>query len=142
MKVLFYEYAFLYVFLPCVLLVYYGLPARLRNGWLFVASCGLDAASSLSFLPLNLRALFDTAEYRALPIDSFLDQLVAGVRQRGVEVVDLTEVYRRTPTPCLYLPDDSHWNARAADLAARSWAAALGPLPDVAAAGPAEGIAR
>jgi len=86
--------------------------------------------------------LFDTAEYRALPVDSFLDQLVAGVRQRGVEVVDLTEVYRRTPTPYLYLPDDSHWNARAADLAARSWAAALGPLPDVVAAGPAVSIAR
>ena len=57
MKVLFYEYAFLYVFLPCVLLVYYGLPARARNGWLFVASCGFYAASSLSFLPLLLASI-------------------------------------------------------------------------------------
>jgi alginate O-acetyltransferase complex protein AlgI len=52
--VLFYEYAFLFAFLPCVLLVYYALPARARNGWLFVASCGFYAASSLSFLPLLL----------------------------------------------------------------------------------------
>ena len=43
-NVLFYEYAFLFLFLPCVLLVYYGLPARARNGWLFVASCVFYAA--------------------------------------------------------------------------------------------------
>ncbi len=80
--------------------------------------------------------LFDAAERRALPRDSFLDRLLDGVRQRGVEVVDLTELYRRRPTPYLYLPDDSHWNARAVDLAAGAWAGALGrdPAPEGIAA--------
>ena len=54
---LFYDYTFLWVFLPCVLAVYYGLPARMRNGWLFVASCGFYAAASLSFLPLLLTSI-------------------------------------------------------------------------------------
>ncbi len=54
---LFYEYAFLFVFLPCVLLVYYALPKRAQNGWLFVSSCGFYAASSLSFLPLLLTSI-------------------------------------------------------------------------------------
>lgn len=73
--------------------------------------------------------LFDAAERRALPRPSFLDRLLDGTRQRGVEVVDLRFVFRRTPTPYLYLPDDSHWNARAVDLAAEAWAAALGADP-------------
>ena len=55
--VLFYEYAFLFGFLPVVLLAYYGLPGRWRNGWLFLASCLFYAASSLEFLPLLLASV-------------------------------------------------------------------------------------
>ncbi len=73
--------------------------------------------------------IFDAAERSRLPRDAFLDQLIAGVRARGVEVVDLKEVYLRSPTPYLYLPDDSHWNARAADLAAAAWARNLRVVP-------------
>lgn len=51
---LFYDYAFLYAFLPATLLVYYALPIRARNGWLFLSSCLFYATSSLNFLPLLL----------------------------------------------------------------------------------------
>ncbi|MEM7410084.1 MAG: MBOAT family O-acyltransferase [Myxococcota bacterium] len=49
---LFFDFAFLYAFLPVALGVYYALPARARNGWLFVASSLFYASSSLRFLPL------------------------------------------------------------------------------------------
>ena len=51
---LFFEYSFLFVFLPVVLLGYYALPGRLRNAWLFVASCAFYACSSFTFLPILL----------------------------------------------------------------------------------------
>ena len=51
---LFFEYSFLFVFLPCVLAAYYALPAGRRNAWLFLASCGFYASSSWVFLPLLL----------------------------------------------------------------------------------------
>lgn len=69
--------------------------------------------------------LFDASERGALPRDDFLDRLITGVEARGVEVVDLKSVYQRSSEPYLYLPDDSHWNARAADLAAAAWAETL-----------------
>ena len=34
---LFFEYSFLFVFLPAVLAVYYLIPPHLRNGWLLVS---------------------------------------------------------------------------------------------------------
>lgn len=51
---LFFEYSFLFIFLPIVLFVYLFLPKKLKNGWLFLASCVFYAASSLYFLPILL----------------------------------------------------------------------------------------
>lgn len=51
---LFYEYSFIFVFLPLTLLAYYVMPRRARNAWLFVASCVFYASSSLYFLPVLL----------------------------------------------------------------------------------------
>jgi hypothetical protein len=69
--------------------------------------------------------LYDAAERSALPATSFLDALLAGVGARGIEAVDLRAVYRGSREPYLYLPDDSHWNARATELAAAAWASAI-----------------
>lgn len=63
---LFYEYPFLFAFLPLTLLGYYALPAgrvRARLAWLFVASCAFYAASSWVFLPLLLLSV--TVDYVA-----------------------------------------------------------------------------
>jgi hypothetical protein len=73
--------------------------------------------------------LYDPRERSALPAVSFLDRLIAGVAERGVEVVDLRAVYRASQVPYLYLPDDSHWNGRATALAARAWASRLDTVP-------------
>jgi hypothetical protein len=73
--------------------------------------------------------LYAPRERRAMPAVSFLDRLIAGAAEQGVEVVDLREVYRTARAPYLYLPDDSHWNGRATELAARAWARQLG-APD------------
>jgi alginate O-acetyltransferase complex protein AlgI len=57
---LFYEYPFLFVFLPLVLAGYYALPAEQRKarlGWLLVASCVFYATSSWVFLPLLLASV-------------------------------------------------------------------------------------
>ncbi len=51
---LFYEYSFLFVFLPIVLFGYYAIPGRLRNAWLLVSSCAFYSASSFPFLPILL----------------------------------------------------------------------------------------
>lgn len=72
--------------------------------------------------------LFDPAERRMLPDPSFLDRLIAGVRDRGIEVVDLRSVFSASRLPYLYLADDSHWNARATDLAAQAWSKRLREL--------------
>jgi alginate O-acetyltransferase complex protein AlgI len=58
--VLFFEVGFLFLFLPAVLLGYYALPQRLRNGWLLLASLVFYAFASLEFLHvLLLSALLD-----------------------------------------------------------------------------------
>ena len=52
---LFYEFPFLFLFLPVVLLGYHALQGpRARLGWVFGASCAFYAASSWVFLPLLL----------------------------------------------------------------------------------------
>jgi alginate O-acetyltransferase complex protein AlgI len=55
--VLFFEYSFLFIFLPAALVVHFALPTRLRNGWLFLASCGFYSASSFAFLPVLLTSV-------------------------------------------------------------------------------------
>jgi len=55
---LFFEYSFLFLFLPVVLVGYYVLPRRMRNAWLLVASCGFYSASSWIFLPVLLASAF------------------------------------------------------------------------------------
>lgn len=55
---LFFDPLFLFTFLPLVLVLYRIFPERLRNAWLFIASCVFYASSSLFFLPL---LLFSTA---------------------------------------------------------------------------------
>ena len=51
---LFYEYSFIFLFLPATLTVHFLLPASARNGWLFLTSCVFYSASSLAFLPILL----------------------------------------------------------------------------------------
>jgi hypothetical protein len=79
--------------------------------------------------------LFPEAERQELAEPSFLAELIRGTREAGVEVVDLRAVYRADPVPYLFLPDDSHWNARATDLAAAAWAERVGPPETLAARG-------
>jgi hypothetical protein len=79
--------------------------------------------------------LFPESEQRALAEPSFLAELIRGTRAAGVKVVDLGAVYRADPLPYLFLPDDSHWNSRATDLAAAAWAAQLTPSETLAARG-------
>ncbi len=70
-------------------------------------------------------ASFPVEQRRSIAQPSFLDGLIAGARELGIEVVDLRTTYRQDPAPYLFQPDDSHWNARATDLAARALAQAL-----------------
>ncbi len=49
---LFFEYSFLFVFLPLVLAVYFSLPHAARNTWLLVSSCVFYSFSSWMFLPV------------------------------------------------------------------------------------------
>jgi hypothetical protein len=77
--------------------------------------------------------LFPETERRTLAEPSFFAELLRGTRAAGVEVVDLRAVYRDDPVPYLFLPDDSHWNARATDLAAAAWAEQLAPSEALAA---------
>jgi alginate O-acetyltransferase complex protein AlgI len=51
---LFFEYGFLFVFLPIVLVVYAAVPERWRNAWLLLASLFFYSASSFEFLPILL----------------------------------------------------------------------------------------
>ncbi|MEQ9498238.1 MAG: MBOAT family O-acyltransferase [Deltaproteobacteria bacterium] len=48
----FFEVTFLFGFLPVTLVIYYALPSRIRNAWLFVASGVFYAFSSWAFLPI------------------------------------------------------------------------------------------
>ena len=49
---LFFEYSFLFVFLPLVLVVYFALPQAARNSWLLISSCVFYSFSSWMFLPV------------------------------------------------------------------------------------------
>lgn len=69
--------------------------------------------------------LFPPEQRAKLQRPSFLDRLVEGARRAGVEVVDLRPVFRARRTPYLYQRDDSHWNARAIDIAAEALAQAV-----------------
>lgn len=51
---LFFDYSFLFVFLPAVLAVYYALRGTRRNAWLFFASLCFYSVSSWVFLPVLL----------------------------------------------------------------------------------------
>ncbi len=53
---LFYDYPFIFIFLPVALLVYYLLPRGLRNGWLFLSSCIFYSTFSLNFLLVLISA--------------------------------------------------------------------------------------
>ncbi|MGE0706414.1 MAG: hypothetical protein AB7N76_15180 [Planctomycetota bacterium] len=74
--------------------------------------------------------LFPPAARARLVEPSFLDVLLARVRALGIQTVDLRPVFHAQRSPYLFLRDDSHWNARAVDIAARAWAAS----PEVRAA--------
>lgn len=54
---LFYEYAFLFAFLPLSLGVYYVLPRARKNLWLFLSGCAFYSASSFEYLPLLLGSI-------------------------------------------------------------------------------------
>jgi alginate O-acetyltransferase complex protein AlgI len=57
---LFFDYGFLFVFLPIALTVHTILPNRWRNAWLLVASLFFYSVSSLEFLPILVgTTLFD-----------------------------------------------------------------------------------
>ena len=60
-------------------------------------------------------------QFLGTPRPVFLEQLVARLQQSGVETVDVPKAfedeYRRHST-MLYFSDDTHWNARGAELAA------------------------
>jgi hypothetical protein len=64
--------------------------------------------------------LYPPDERAGIQEPSMLDLVIAGTGQRGVRTVDLRPVYARQRFPYLFLPDDSHWNARAIDLAAQA----------------------
>jgi len=49
---IFFEYSFLFVFLPLVLAIYFALPKGARNSWLLVSSCVFYSFSSWTFLPV------------------------------------------------------------------------------------------
>ncbi len=49
---LFFEYSFLFVFLPLALGGYFALPRGARNAWLLIASCAFYSFSSWMFLPV------------------------------------------------------------------------------------------
>ncbi len=68
---LFYEPIFLFLFLPATLAVHHLLPARARNGWLFLASCAFYSASSLAFLPILLLSV---------TVDFALGRVIHGAR--------------------------------------------------------------
>ncbi|MGA9116887.1 MAG: hypothetical protein WB626_08940 [Bacteroidota bacterium] len=48
--------------------------------------------------------------------DRFLPRLCRAVERKGVRTIPLYEVFRASPDP-VYLPTDTHWNARGAGLA-------------------------
>jgi len=52
----FFDYSFLFIFLPATLLIYCVVPRSLRNPWLFLASCLFYAVSSFKYLPLLVGA--------------------------------------------------------------------------------------
>jgi hypothetical protein len=56
---------------------------------------------------------------------SMLDVVIPKARKSGVMTVDLRPVFDQQRFPYLFLPDDSHWNPRAIDLAAATIIAAL-----------------
>lgn len=62
--------------------------------------------------------LFSEEERRDLAAPDFLGTLITGLRQRGVETVDLRDTFSAHRNPYLYQVDDSHWSPRAVDLAA------------------------
>ena len=49
----------------------------------------------------------------------FLPNLVAALKERGVEAVDLPTAFRRERDRGLYFPFDTHWNATGAAIAAQ-----------------------
>jgi hypothetical protein len=66
--------------------------------------------------------LFSEEQRRWVARPSFLERLLERAREEGIEVFDLRPVFRQNAVPYLFQPDDSHWNARATDLAAEALA--------------------
>jgi alginate O-acetyltransferase complex protein AlgI len=82
---LFFEYSFLFLFLPCVLGIYYSLSSpRMRNGWIFLASCIFYASSSWVFLPLLLGSVL--VDYLAGGRIARADSRAARRRWLGVSI--------------------------------------------------------
>ena len=78
---LFFEYDFLFLFLPATLLLYYRCPAGLRNGTLLLASALFYAASSLEFLPILATSIV---------VDYFAGRRISASERPGVRKAWLT----------------------------------------------------
>ena len=50
---------------------------------------------------------------------NFIPTLVAALKERGVEAVNLTTAFQRESDRGLYFPFDTHWNATGAAIAAQ-----------------------
>jgi hypothetical protein len=97
--------------------------AGLRNA---LAARGI----TLLFCPLFEAAtiypdFYPPAEQARIQTPSMLDLVIPLARERGIRTVDLRPGFRQHRFPYLFLPDDSHWNARAIDLAAEAIIRAL-----------------
>jgi len=64
---------------------------------------------------------------------SFVDLLFQELKKRGVEDYDLSPDFLANRLPYLYLPDDSHWNPRGVEVAAKSLSNYIKPLLDAPA---------
>ena len=76
---LFFDYAFLFLFLPIVLAVYYLLPRSYQNTWLFFASLCFYSVSSWVFLPILLLSIVvDFFAGRAIATTEVLPDAASG----------------------------------------------------------------
>ena len=83
---------------------------------------------TMIFMPVpNKESIY----YDRLPNNTapqFLDTLIPELRKRGIDVIDLQQLYTdvyRTTDVILYTPDDSHWNALGVSVAADALAKQL-----------------
>lgn len=72
---MFYDYTFLFLFLPLVLIAYYALPGRFRNGWLFLSSLVFYGLYHFRFFPVLILSAF---------VNYFLGLTLAGSSKKPV----------------------------------------------------------